>query len=54
MGARPCRGPFPPLWGLFYVLFSPYVEIFLGLHVDVQLTKISHVFATRVVLNMSP
>ena len=35
------------------VIFSPYVENFLGLS-TVQLTKISHAFATRVVPNMSP
>ena len=72
MGARPCRGPFPPFmralfskWRVLFfflvaifsvcmaVIFSPYVENFLGLS-TVQLTKMSHAFATRVVPNMSP
>ena len=35
------------------VIFSPYMENVLGLS-TVQLTKISHAFATRVVPNMSP
>ena len=65
MGDRPCRGPFPPFMGAFFSMwrvlfyglfspcFSPYVENFLGLS-TVQLTKISHAFATIVVVpNMS-
>ena len=67
MGARLCRGLSSLYGGLFLhvegtfrcyflrvaVIFSPYVENFLGLS-TVQLTKISHAFATRVVPNMSP
>ena len=56
MGAFFSKWRVPFFTGYFLsvaVIFSPYVENFLGLSIVLR-TKISHAFATRVVPNMSP